>query len=293
VLEDGAGGGGAEDAGHDAPVAAAAGADDVAYQVSPVPGGTAGRPPRCTLDAGETSGWHPRCGSPTLSGQHAPLPEEDVVMGILDKLFGTARPPERSTREAPQDSAPGPSADDQAIERYQYLLRTAPPEALEQAHAEAFARLTPEQRAEVLRRFSSSLPPAELADARSGDPRALARAATRAEVQSPGFMERTLGRGGMGMGMGGGLGGGFGSSLLGSLAGSFIGTAIASQFMHGFAPGLGFMGDARADTSDRNFSDVESGHGTTDADGGVADASGDDGGSDDSGGFDDGGDLDD
>jgi hypothetical protein len=219
-------------------------------------------------------------------------------MGILERFFGTARPPERSTRETPQGTAAGRSADDQAIERYQYLLRTAPPEALEQAHAEAFAMLTPEQRAEVLRRFSSSLPPAELADARSGDPRALARAATRAEVRSPGFMERTLGPGGMGMGMGGGLGGAFGSSLLGSLAGSLIGTAIASQFMHGFTPGMGSVpesalgtSDARAETTNPDFSDVDSGHGTSDGE--LADASGDDVGFDDSGGFDDGGGLDD
>ena len=38
------------------------------------------------------------------------------------------------------------SADEQAIARYRYMLKTAPPETIEQAHAEAFAQLTPEQR---------------------------------------------------------------------------------------------------------------------------------------------------
>ena len=96
------------------------------------------------------------------------------------------------------------SANEQAIERYRYLLRTAPPEQVEQAHAEAFAGLTPEQRTEVLRRFAAALPPSELGQAQSGDPGALARAATRAELQQPGFLERTLGPGGVGTGAGGG-----------------------------------------------------------------------------------------
>jgi hypothetical protein len=185
-------------------------------------------------------------------------------MGILDKLFGRAAPPERSTRATP-------APDDQAIERYQYLLRTAPPEALEEAHAEAFAKLTPEQRAEVLRRFSSFLPATELAAARSGDPQALARAATRGEIRSPGFMERTLGPGGPGMG--GGLGGAFGSSLLGSVAGSLIGSAIAAHLMHGFTPGMGVApaggllgSDPREDMNDADFSDVVSEHSTSDGD---------------------------
>jgi len=152
-------------------------------------------------------------------------------MGFMDRVFGGSAegrggPDEQRDRPEPA------SADEQAIERYRYLLRTAPPEAVEQAHAEALARLTPEQRAEVLRRFSGALPPSELGEARSGDPGALARAATRAEVREPGFLERTLGRGGMGMGAG--AGGVFGSSLLGSLAGTFLGTAIAAHFLHGF-----------------------------------------------------------
>ena len=178
-------------------------------------------------------------------------------MGILDKLFGSGGDqPARSEPRGPEQSPD----DEQAIERYRYLLRTAPPEALEQAHAEAFAQLTPEQRSEVLRRFSESLPAAELADARAGDPRAMARAATRAEIRDPGFLERTLGRGGVGTG--GGLGGVFGTSLLGSLAGTFLGTAIASHFLHGFgqSPLEGLAtSDSATGPDDAHFSDVESG----------------------------------
>ena len=65
--------------------------------------------------------------------------------------------------------------DQRAIERYRYLLQTAPPEDIERAHEEAFARLTPEQRAMVLRQLSEKLPASELG---GDDPKSLARAAT-------------------------------------------------------------------------------------------------------------------
>lgn len=123
----------------------------------------------------------------------------------------------RRTAAAPKDP------DEAAVERYRYMLRTAPPETIEQAHAEAFAKLTPEQRRRVLADVSAELPPAERAT--SDDPRSLARMATRAEMRNPGTMERALGRGG-GMGMGGMLAG----SLLAGVAGAFIGTAIADAF---------------------------------------------------------------
>jgi acyl-CoA reductase-like NAD-dependent aldehyde dehydrogenase len=54
-------------------------------------------------------------------------------------------------------------ADDQAIARYHYMLKTAPPETIEQAHAEAFARLTPEQRRKVLEEMGDRIPAAERA----------------------------------------------------------------------------------------------------------------------------------
>ncbi|MGH3824033.1 MAG: hypothetical protein ACRDRA_14555 [Pseudonocardiaceae bacterium] len=119
-----------------------------------------------------------------------------------------------------------------AIERYRYMLRTAPPETVEQAHAEAFAKLTPEQRREVLNNVGNSVPASERAT--SDDPQSLARMATRAEMREPGMLERTLGRGGGvpgraggGMGMGGMIAGG----LLAGVAGAFVGTAVAQAFL--------------------------------------------------------------
>ena len=92
--------------------------------------------------------------------------------------------------------AAGASVDEQAIARYRYLLKTAPPEAIEQAHAEAFARLTPEQRQRLLSELASDMPDAERNAAyRAGEaPGALARVATRAELREPGAMERAWNR---------------------------------------------------------------------------------------------------
>jgi hypothetical protein len=107
------------------------------------------------------------------------------------------------------------SADEQAIARYRYMLKTAPPETIEQAHAEAFARLTAEQRRQLLKTMGGNVPPAERAMAEQGGatPEALARMATRAEIRQPGI-----------------LGGVMAGSLLSSIAGAVIGSMIARQF---------------------------------------------------------------
>jgi len=138
-------------------------------------------------------------------------------MGLLDRLFG--RTPKQTQRSRGYG---GITADEKAIERYRYLLKSAPPETIEQAHAEAFAQLTPEQRQTVLQELSQDLPEAERAAAmRSGsEPGALARTATRAEMRQPGTLERRFG------GMGGLMAGNF----LSTIAGVVIGSAIADAF---------------------------------------------------------------
>src|SRR4051812_47655245 len=155
-------------------------------------------------------------------------------MGILDRLFG--RPPRRNDADdrpaygtppgrgsggaeppvygtPPPSYSPEPGAstdqarrDEEAIRRYRYLLRTAPPEAVEQAHAEAFAQLSPDQRRQVLGQLANNVP--EYEQVRDDDPRTLARMATRAEMRQPGFLERIFG--GSGPGYGGGYGPGYG-----------------------------------------------------------------------------------
>ena len=108
-----------------------------------------------------------------------------------------------------------PSADEQALARYQYMLKTAPPETIEQAHTEAFAQLTPEQRRQVLHEMGDKVPAAERAMAEQGgaSPQALARMATRAEIRQPGS-----------------LGSMMAGSLLSSIAGAVIGSMIARHF---------------------------------------------------------------
>lgn len=119
------------------------------------------------------------------------------------------------------------SEDEKAVARYRYLLNTAPPEAIEQAHAEAFAQLTPEQRRLVLQQLAQVTPEAErpVLERSANDPQALARAATRAEVRQPGVLERVFSSG---------AAPGFGSmmagSLLGSVAGTVLGGMIAREF---------------------------------------------------------------
>ena len=179
-------------------------------------------------------------------------------MGFLDKLLGRDEPqpqpnqPNNSSyigsQPFNQTTQPGaqPTAqqlsDQQALARYRYMLQTAPPEALEQAHEEAFSQLSPEQRQMVLQQIAQNTPDNERA-ALNDDPRSLARAATRAEMRQPGMMERTFGGGGgtagggmMGGGMGGGMMGGMGGILAGglltSIAGGFIGSSIANSFFN-------------------------------------------------------------
>lgn len=122
--------------------------------------------------------------------------------------------------------------DQQAIERYRYMLQTAPPDDIERAHAEAFERLSPEQRRLVLNELSKRVPASDVGD---DDPTSLARMATRAEMREPGTMERTFGNV-QGPGMGG--------MFLSTLAGVFVGTAIADSF---FGQDASAEGDSGAD----------------------------------------------
>ena len=118
--------------------------------------------------------------------------------------------------------------DGTAVQRYRYLLRTAPPEQVEQVHAEAFARLTPAQRQQVLEGLAADVPPGERVAA-ADDPQSLARMATRAEMRRPGTLERVFG--GAGVGTGGALVGG----LLAGVATAVVGSVLVdSLFDTGF-----------------------------------------------------------
>lgn len=144
--------------------------------------------------------------------------------------------------------------DEQALQRYRYMLSTAPPEDIERAHEEAFARLTPDQRRQALQALARYVPEREI---RGDDPASLARTATRAETAQPGTIERAWGAGGAGFGLG--------SWFLTTLAASFIGTAIAQSFFasdagaggnaEGGAQGTEGGGETGADTADAGAGD--------------------------------------
>jgi hypothetical protein len=182
-------------------------------------------------------------------------------MGLLDRLFGRHRRDDGRGYASPYQQHPPQQAprealpDEQAVARYRYLLRTAPPEQIEQAHTEAFAQLTVDQRQQVLAQLAAAVPAGERP--RTDDPATLARVATRAEMRQPGTLERALGGYGPGYGAGygpggghrGGYGGGYGGgyagpgmgsmiggSLLGTIGGLVIGTAVADAL---FDTGLG------------------------------------------------------
>jgi hypothetical protein len=135
----------------------------------------------------------------------------------------------------PRAASDTPSADDErAIARYLYLLRTAPPDAIEQVHADAFRVLTEAQRGELLARIAQVLPPYErgLAVPVNGTPIGLARLITRAEMRQPGTVARLFGPGV-------GAAGVAASSLLGTIAGAVAVSAIAAPFLAGAALALG------------------------------------------------------
>lgn len=191
-------------------------------------------------------------------------------MGLFDRFrdgLGVQRP-------VPDAAA----TDDQAIARYRYLLRTAPPETIEQAHAEAFAQLTPEQRRRVLQELVEAIPPGERGAAmRGGDsPEQLARVATRAELRQPGMMERLFGTPGAAYGGGGapGMGGMFAGSFLSSMAGSVLGSMIAQHFFSSHPAGAGLFDDPGHAGDPPGFWPAE--HGRKDVDQGAGLVNGDD-----------------
>jgi hypothetical protein len=178
-------------------------------------------------------------------------------------LFGSDKPARQG--QVPQAQ----SVDEQAISRYRYMLKTAPPETIEHAHAEAFAQLTPEQRRLVLQKIAESVPASEraLAEQSGANPQALARMATRAEIRQPGAMERMFGQAGSV-----GLGGVVAGSLLSSIAGAVIGSMIAREFFAGEGYGAAGLDGAAEPSQEAGFTD--------------ADHAMDDGDSFDTGGFD-------
>lgn len=166
----------------------------------------------------------------------------DMVRSAADAVTGdrrsdtpaapaSATAPDPRSRYAPPRTGASTStlsADDRAaIARYDYLLRTADPDRVEQMHREAFARLTPAQRTHVRERMDAELPPHERP--RTAAPDDLARTAARAEAARPGRMSALLAKAGRGGLLGAGAVGAGG--LLAVVAGGAVVSAVAGPLL--------------------------------------------------------------
>jgi hypothetical protein len=198
----------------------------------------------------------------------------DLVRTAADKVTGDARPTTSTPRpsatgaathpapsrvqDAPvhdvpvygtptgapvQDAVAGQAAtspeDRAAIARYDYLLKTAMPEQLEQVHRDAFARLTPAQRQQVESRLRDELPVGE--QPASSSPDDLARSAVRGEAHKPGFLRGLFAKPGVAGAAGAVAGVGVGAvagGLLAAVAGGAVLSSIAGPLLEQ-ASGMG------------------------------------------------------
>jgi|GEM_PF-5170131 len=132
------------------------------------------------------------------------------------------------------NTPPGPPPDilseEQAIQRYRYLLQTAPPETLERGHVEAFTRMAQSQRARILKELAAALPDETRAsiNLQADDAASLAQTITHVERSAPGLLEQTLG--GPAAGMGGGM---LAGTPFAGIAVGFVESEAARQFFAG------------------------------------------------------------
>jgi hypothetical protein len=184
-------------------------------------------------------------------------------MDALKRLFGGDEAAADAWRA--QSRAREISNDQRAVERYRYLLRTAAPETIAAAHAEAFAQLSSDQRRLVLQELTRTVARAERTAGVDHDakPASLARLATRAEMPQRGTLERTWSAmpgmpGAGGMGPGGLMMGNF----LGTFAGVMLGNMVADAFLGNSVFAQDFPADsasahaeASGDTTDASMGD--------------------------------------
>jgi hypothetical protein len=97
-------------------------------------------------------------------------------------------------------------SDQETLDRYSQIATQLPPDQFRQAAEQAFAKLTPEQRAELVRILQSkaqqqsvstpALEQGNLPAAAQQDPGVLAGAATQLHEQQPNLLQQLLGEGG-------------------------------------------------------------------------------------------------
>lgn len=151
---------------------------------------------------------------------------------LLNGLFGGqggGQPQHRARAEdfisryeqgAPWDNI----SDEEAVQNYQAVAGRLSPEEMEDSAAEAYARLTPDQRYQFAQ-YLQQQGGGRLGSIDVDDPRQLARATSRYQSQQPGGLAGLLGGGGGGLEtmLGGTLGGG---GAQGNMLQSPIGKAV-------------------------------------------------------------------
>jgi hypothetical protein len=129
------------------------------------------------------------------------------------------------------------SSDKDAIERYEQLLRTAPPDSLQKVHGEAFAKLTPAQRELIYQKLVAR---AEADDERpvNSNAYALAATATLVERRKPGTLKRLFDEADADPAWGQ-----TGRSFYGTFAGVTMATAITFGLLVSYDPGAVLSGE--------------------------------------------------
>lgn len=143
-------------------------------------------------------------------------------MGLLDRILGVSGASPESGGADPEDGG--------TIERYRFVVRTAPSATIEQVHAEAFARLTDAQRAVIYEELSRGAGTGERP--LSSEPATLARSVSRAQSRAPGALERVVGAGG--------------PVLLSAIAAQVVSSPLVSAFLPWGAPAAQDAGSGAA-----------------------------------------------
>ncbi len=156
----------------------------------------------------------------------------DLLQGLLggDQRHGLEDFAGRYEQGAPWDGV----SDQEAVDRYQQVAPTLPPDEYEAAARQAFERLSPEQRVEFGRYMQQQAHAKGITDFdgdgvddRYQDPGQLAAMTSRAEQRQPGILEQLVGAVG---------GGGFGTPAAAHQGGSgLLGSPIAKAAMAGIA----------------------------------------------------------
>lgn len=107
-------------------------------------------------------------------------------------------------------------ADDEVVNNYQSVAGRLSPQQFEDLAAEAYERLSPEERREFARYLQEQ---SGRDDITTDDPRQLARYTSRMQAEQPDGLTGLLTGGGLGSMLGGGGGGALGSMLGGALGG--------------------------------------------------------------------------